>query len=76
MVLLIIISPQNYKAYAYTRADGSIADYFFEDMFGASNSGKIRDISGQPLAVMTRINQNFACINGQVNRYTVSFWLW
>ena len=42
---------ETYKAYAHTRADGSIADYFYYSMFGGSgNSSKIRSISGQTLA--------------------------
>ena len=40
----------NYKAYAHTRADGTIADYFFAAMFGASgNASKLRSLSGQTL---------------------------
>ena len=41
----------DYKAYAHTRADGTIADYFYWSMFGGSGSAsKIRSLSGQTLA--------------------------
>lgn len=41
----------NYKAYAHTRADGSIADYFYYSIFGSSgNATKMRSLSGQSLA--------------------------
>lgn len=41
----------NYKAYAHTRADGSIADYFYYSIFGGSgNTTKMRSLSGQSLA--------------------------
>ncbi len=39
---------ENYKAYAHTRADGTIADFFYWGMFGGSGSAtKIRSLSGQ-----------------------------
>ena len=42
---------ENYKAYAHTRADGTIADYFYYSMFGGSGSAtKIRSLAGQSLA--------------------------
>lgn len=42
---------ETYKAYAHTRADGSIADVFYYSMFGGSGSAsKIRSLSGQTLA--------------------------
>lgn len=41
----------SYKAFAHTRADGSIEDYFYWGMFGGSGSKtKIRSLKGQPLA--------------------------
>lgn len=41
----------NYKAYAHTRADGTIADYFYYSIFGGSgNATKMRSLSGQSLA--------------------------
>ena len=41
----------NYKAYAHTRADGTIADYFYWSLFGGSgSSSKIRSLKGQTLA--------------------------
>ena len=42
---------ESYKAYAHTRADGSIADYFYYAMFrGSGSATKIRSLSGQTLA--------------------------
>lgn len=42
---------ESYKAYAHTRADGSIEDYFYWGMFGGSGSKtRIRSLKGQPLA--------------------------
>ena len=42
---------ENYKAYAHTRADGTIADYFYRSCFGASGSAsKLRSLKGQALA--------------------------
>lgn len=42
---------ENYKAYAHTRADGSIADYFYWSMFGGSSVNSIlRSLSGQSVA--------------------------
>lgn len=41
----------SYKAYAHTRADGSIADYVYYSMFrGSGNATKIRSLAGQTLA--------------------------
>ena len=42
---------ENYKAYAHTRADGSIAEYFYWSMFGGSTiSSVLRSLSGQSVA--------------------------
>ncbi len=50
---------ENYKAYAHTRADGTIADYFYWSMFGGSGSAtKIRSLSGQSRSnTMTATNE-------------------
>lgn len=41
---------ENYKAYAHTRADGSIADYVYWSMFGGSLIGeKVRSLKGKAL---------------------------
>ena len=52
----------NYKAYAHTRADGTIAPYFYWPLFGASSINSIaRSIGNQTLAqsqtAETQINQ-------------------
>ena len=50
---------EDFKAYAHTRADGSIADYFYWSMFGASgNTAKTRSLSGQTRSG-TMTAQNF-----------------
>ena len=57
----------NYRAYAHTRADGTIAEYFYNAMFGASgNATKLRSLSGQTLnQTMTTDQQlNGATANG------------
>ena len=42
---------ETYKAYAHTRADGTIADYFYWSIFGGSGGAtKMRSLSGQSLA--------------------------
>ena len=42
---------EDFKAYAHTRADGTIADYFYWGLFGASgNATKMRSLSGQTRA--------------------------
>ena len=50
---------ENYKAYAHTKADGTIADYFYWGMFGGSGSAtKIRSLSGQSRSYsMTATNE-------------------
>ncbi len=41
----------DFKAYAHTRADGTIADYFYWGLFGASgDASKTRSLSGQTRA--------------------------
>lgn len=52
-----------YKAYAHTRADGSIADYFYYAMFrGSGNASKIRSLAGQTLAgSLTAANEIAGC---------------
>lgn len=42
---------ENYEAFAHTRADGTIANFFYRALFGASgDSSKLRSLSGQSLA--------------------------
>ncbi len=50
-----------YKAYAHTRADGTIADYFYWSIYGGSGSAsKIRSLSGQTLAQSLTAAQEIA----------------
>ena len=60
---------EDYKAYAHTRADGSIADYFYLGLFGASgDSNKLRSIMNEALATDLTIQQQFtACRANGIN---------
>lgn len=61
-----------YKAYAHTRADGTIADYFYYAMFrGSGNATKIRSLSGQTLAgSLTAANEIAGCTANGTLWYT------
>lgn len=53
---------EDYKAYAHTRSDGSIADYFYYSIFGGSGGeSKIRSLSGKTLSQSLTVQQE---ING------------
>ena len=64
----------NYFAYAHTRADGSIADYFYMSMFAGSlyNTNQIRSLSGQAQSVnQSAETEIIECKqNGTANWYT------
>ena len=58
---------ETYRADAYTREDGTIAQYMYLPMFGGSYDGsKLRSISGQVLANSTNMQSefNYAAANG------------
>ena len=58
---------ETYRADAYTRADGTIAQYMYLPMFGGSYDGtKLRSLSGQVLANNTTMQEefNYAAANG------------
>lgn len=58
---------ETYRADAYTRADGTIAQYMYLPMFGGSYDGtKLRSLSGQVLANNTTMQTefNYAAANG------------
>ena len=58
---------ETYRADAYTRADGTIAQYMYLPMFGGSYDGsRLRSISGQVLANNTSMQSEFdyAAANG------------
>ena len=58
---------ETYRADAYTRADGTIAQYMYLPMFGGSYDGsRLRSISGQVLANDTSMQSefNYAAANG------------
>lgn len=61
----------DYKAYAHTRADGSIADFFYWSMFGGSgNASKIRSFSGQTLSgSLTAAQETAGCQANGVKWY-------
>ena len=66
---------ENYKAYAHTRADGSIADYIYASCFEASgDTSRLRSLSEQTIACyMTIQNQiNGAIANG--NGWYINSW--
>ena len=67
---------ENYKAYAHTRADGSIADYFYWSMFPSTGSAsKIRSLSGQSShvnAISATTAVSGALANG--NRWYIHTW--
>lgn len=45
---------ENYKTYAHTMTDGSIADYFYWGIFdGSGDSIKIRSLSNQSTATIS-----------------------
>jgi hypothetical protein len=51
----------NYKAYAHTRADGTIADWFAWSIYGGSGTAsKIRSLSGRTLAQSLTAEQEIA----------------
>lgn len=61
----------DYKAYAHTRADGTIAPFFYWSMFGGSGSAsKIRSLAGQTLSSGLTVAQMVsACQANSVNWY-------
>ena len=57
----------NYNAYAYTRADGTIAKYMYLPIYGGSFDGtKLRSLSGKPLMKneTAQTEMNYAAANG------------
>lgn len=65
----------NYKAYAHTRADGSIADYFYWGLFGGSDiSSKIRSLAGQPLSSGLTIQQAYTASGANGNGWFIHTW--
>lgn len=66
---------KDYKAYAHTRADGSIADYFYWSMFGGSGSAsKIRSLSGQRPAHDLTAEQEIAGCKENGSRWYTHSW--
>ena len=66
---------ENYKAYAHTRADGSIADYFYTSMFGASgSSSKLRSLSGQTLAQNLTLPQMVQGAQANGSNWNIDSW--
>ena len=66
---------ENYKAYAHTRADGSIADYFYYSMFGGSGSAtKIRSLSGQTLAQSLTAQQEITGCQANGTKWYTHTW--
>lgn len=65
----------DYHAYAHTRADGSIADYFYRSMFeGSGNATKIRSLSGQTVAQSLTAAQEIAGCQGNGGKWYTHTW--
>ena len=66
---------ENYKAYAHTRADGSIADSFYWGMFGASGSAaKLRSIAGQSVSQSLSMQQMIDGAGANGNGWYIHTW--
>lgn len=66
---------ENYKAYAHTRADGSIADAFYWSMFGGSGSAsKIRSLAGQTLVQSLTATQEIAGCQANGSKWYTHTW--
>lgn len=64
-----------YKAYAHTRADGTIADYFLYSMFGGSGgTAKMRSLSGQSLAHDLTAEQEIAGCKANGDGWFIHTW--
>ena len=64
-----------YKAYAHTRADGSIANYFYHSMFGASGSAsKLRSLSGKSLAQNLTTGNQLAGATANGSKWYINSW--
>lgn len=65
----------DYKAYAHTRADGTIADFFYHSMFGASGSAsKLRSLSGQNLAQSLTTDNQLAGATANGSKWYINSW--
>lgn len=66
---------ENYKAYAHTRADGTIANAFYWSMFGGSGSAtKIRSLSGQSLAAKLTAENEIAGAKANGSKWYIHSW--
>ena len=66
---------ETFKAYAHTRADGTIADYFYTALFGASgNAAKLRSISGQSLSQSLNATQQIAGATANGTDWYIGTW--
>lgn len=64
-----------YKAYAHTRADGTIADYFLYSMFGGSGgTAKMRSLSRQSLAHDLTAEQEIAGCKANGDGWFIHTW--
>ena len=65
----------NYKAYAHTRADGSIADCFYWSMFGGSgDASKIRSLADQTAAAQLTATNEIAGSQANGNGWYTHTW--
>ena len=66
---------ENYKAYAHTRADGSIADYFYFSLFAASGSAsKLRSLKGQTVAGSITTYQMVQGATANGSGWNIQYW--
>ena len=64
-----------YKAYAHTRADGTIADYVYLAMFrGSGNATKMRSLSGQTVAGSLTAAQEIAGCTANGSQWYTETW--
>ena len=66
---------EDYHAYAHTRADGTIADFFYHSMFGASGSAtKLRSLSGQSLSQSLTTENQIAGARANGSKWYINSW--
>ena len=67
---------EDYKAYAHTRADGTIADFFYWSMFGGSkdSNGKMRSLSGLALTQSLTAQQEIDACKANGDKWYTHVW--
>ena len=66
---------ENYEAFAHTRADGTIANFFYRALFGASgDSSKLRSLSGQSLTQSLTTDQQITGATANGSKWYFDTW--